>query len=311
MGNRMKARIEGIGTYRLILDTGCSLDLENCLYVPICARNLISVGKLDDPVRHFFPGADLPVWKIGVVVLIHKVCPSSRRFGNSSRPSLYLESSPPPLDLERNTGEIGRWPSSSSPCSSDLLPPATRDAGDLAHLMRESLRERSFSSAPATLERRWIQGLLIRPIVQVVCLSDLCKQQATSGSRLFPYPVFACLLVVDYISCSDIGSRSIVTIVLRQAWVHNMDLETENRLASLLLEEARRLCAEAEKGVHVYLHMPSVRCQLNSRFLTAAVLGVHTTRLEFTTYPFQFKAQGEHGKSLVSAKQIRSRRFFK
>ncbi|XP_042374369.1 uncharacterized protein LOC121967911 [Zingiber officinale] len=58
-----------------------------------------------------------------------------------------------------------------------------------------------------------------------------------------------------------------------------MDLETENRLASLLLEEARRLCAEAEKGVHVYLHMPSVRCQLNSRFLTAAVLGVHTTRL--------------------------------
>ena len=47
MGNRMKARIEGIGTYRLILDTGCHIDLEGCLYVPGCARNLVSVAKLD------------------------------------------------------------------------------------------------------------------------------------------------------------------------------------------------------------------------------------------------------------------------
>ncbi|KAL1194913.1 Retrovirus-related Pol polyprotein from transposon TNT 1-94 [Cardamine amara subsp. amara] len=48
MGNRMKARIEGIGTYRLIFDTGCFIDLENCLYVPECARNLVSVSRLDD-----------------------------------------------------------------------------------------------------------------------------------------------------------------------------------------------------------------------------------------------------------------------
>ncbi|KAK9725155.1 hypothetical protein RND81_05G125900 [Saponaria officinalis] len=34
MGNRMKARIEGIGTYRLILDTGCHIDLIYCLCVP-------------------------------------------------------------------------------------------------------------------------------------------------------------------------------------------------------------------------------------------------------------------------------------
>ncbi|KAF7839433.1 Retrovirus-related Pol polyprotein from transposon TNT 1-94 [Senna tora] len=50
MGNRMKARIEGIGTYRLILDTGCRTDLENCLYVPDCAKNLVFVAKLDNVV---------------------------------------------------------------------------------------------------------------------------------------------------------------------------------------------------------------------------------------------------------------------
>jgi hypothetical protein len=48
MGNRMKARIEGIGTYRLVLDTGYHIDLKSCLYVPGCARNLVSVAKLDE-----------------------------------------------------------------------------------------------------------------------------------------------------------------------------------------------------------------------------------------------------------------------
>ncbi|KAG7578785.1 Zinc finger CCHC-type [Arabidopsis thaliana x Arabidopsis arenosa] len=48
MGNRMKAKIEGIGTYRLILDTGCHVDLEGCLYVPECSRNLVSVSRLDN-----------------------------------------------------------------------------------------------------------------------------------------------------------------------------------------------------------------------------------------------------------------------
>ncbi|WVZ23370.1 hypothetical protein V8G54_001914 [Vigna mungo] len=47
MGNIMKAQIEGIGTYRLIIDTGYCLNLEKCLYVPGCARNLIFVAKLD------------------------------------------------------------------------------------------------------------------------------------------------------------------------------------------------------------------------------------------------------------------------
>ena len=41
MGNRIKAQIEGIRTCRLILDTGCHLDLEKCLYVHECDRNLV------------------------------------------------------------------------------------------------------------------------------------------------------------------------------------------------------------------------------------------------------------------------------
>lgn len=44
----MKASIKGIKTYRLILDTGCHIDLEQCLYVPDCARNLVSTGRLDN-----------------------------------------------------------------------------------------------------------------------------------------------------------------------------------------------------------------------------------------------------------------------
>lgn len=54
-----------------------------------------------------------------------------------------------------------------------------------------------------------------------------------------------------------------------------MDLETENRLATMLMEEARRLRLQAEKeGVGIYLHQPKVRGRPNSRFLTATVLGV-------------------------------------
>ena len=49
----MKVRIEGIGTCRLILDTGCHVDLEGCLYVPGCTRNLVFVAKLDEIVFSF------------------------------------------------------------------------------------------------------------------------------------------------------------------------------------------------------------------------------------------------------------------
>ena len=47
MGNRMKAPIEGMGTYRLVLDSGCHLDLLQTLHVPSLSRNLESVSKLD------------------------------------------------------------------------------------------------------------------------------------------------------------------------------------------------------------------------------------------------------------------------
>ncbi|KAF3533070.1 hypothetical protein DY000_02036654 [Brassica cretica] len=54
-----------------------------------------------------------------------------------------------------------------------------------------------------------------------------------------------------------------------------MDLETENRIASILLREAAELRRQADKeGVRAYLEKPNVRHRPNSRFLTATVLGV-------------------------------------
>lgn len=41
------ARIDDVGTYRIVLDTGPSLDLENCLYVPEYSTNLVFVSRLD------------------------------------------------------------------------------------------------------------------------------------------------------------------------------------------------------------------------------------------------------------------------
>ncbi|WZY84849.1 hypothetical protein YC2023_031233 [Brassica napus] len=54
-----------------------------------------------------------------------------------------------------------------------------------------------------------------------------------------------------------------------------MDLETENRIASVLLRKAAELRKQAEKdGVRAYLEKHNVRRRPNSRFLTATVLGV-------------------------------------
>ncbi|KAL2539630.1 hypothetical protein Adt_00608 [Abeliophyllum distichum] len=54
-----------------------------------------------------------------------------------------------------------------------------------------------------------------------------------------------------------------------------MDLQTENRIAAILLKEAAELRRQAEKeGMHAYIRQPTVRSRPNSRFLTATVLGV-------------------------------------
>ncbi|XP_048430975.1 uncharacterized protein LOC103938250 isoform X1 [Pyrus x bretschneideri] len=54
-----------------------------------------------------------------------------------------------------------------------------------------------------------------------------------------------------------------------------MDLETENRIAAILMREAAELRRQAEKeGVHAYLQQPKTRFRPNSRFLSATVRGV-------------------------------------
>jgi hypothetical protein len=47
MGNRVRASIEAIGTYRLFLDTSYHLDLFQTFYVPSISRNLVYLPKLD------------------------------------------------------------------------------------------------------------------------------------------------------------------------------------------------------------------------------------------------------------------------
>ncbi|KAL6494625.1 hypothetical protein OROGR_031425 [Orobanche gracilis] len=54
-----------------------------------------------------------------------------------------------------------------------------------------------------------------------------------------------------------------------------MDLETENRIAALLMKEAAELRRQAQsEGSLAYLRQPTVRSRPNSRFLTATVRGV-------------------------------------
>ncbi|KAI7754132.1 hypothetical protein M8C21_014876 [Ambrosia artemisiifolia] len=53
-----------------------------------------------------------------------------------------------------------------------------------------------------------------------------------------------------------------------------MDLETENRIAAILMKEAAELRRQAAReGIEAYLR-PNIRGRPNSRFLTATVLGV-------------------------------------
>ena len=47
MENRVKALVEAVKTYCLILDTKYHLDLLKTLYVASVSRNLVSLSKLD------------------------------------------------------------------------------------------------------------------------------------------------------------------------------------------------------------------------------------------------------------------------
>ena len=47
MGNYMKAEIESIGTYHLVLSIGYHLNLFKTFYIPSIFRNLVSLPKLD------------------------------------------------------------------------------------------------------------------------------------------------------------------------------------------------------------------------------------------------------------------------
>ena len=42
----MGSQVEAVGTFRLILESGFVLDLENTFYVPSFSRNLVSVSRL-------------------------------------------------------------------------------------------------------------------------------------------------------------------------------------------------------------------------------------------------------------------------
>ncbi|XP_035540393.1 protein FAM133 isoform X2 [Juglans regia] len=81
-----------------------------------------------------------------------------------------------------------------------------------------------------------------------------------------------CLYLVSFAPCST--SYPPIFLVICNL-IGQMDLETENRIAAMLMKEAADLRRQAEKeGVHAYLKQPNSRFRPNSRFLTATVLGV-------------------------------------
>ena len=64
-----------------------------------------------------------------------------------------------------------------------------------------------------------------------------------------------------------------------------MDLETENRLAAMLMREAAELRRQSEReGVLAYLRKPNIHTRPNSRFLTATVRGVQQGYLLVTYF---------------------------
>ncbi|CAD5164600.1 unnamed protein product [Musa acuminata subsp. malaccensis] len=48
MGNRLKAKVISMGTYRLRLETGHLMDLVDTCYVPTISRNLVSLSRIGE-----------------------------------------------------------------------------------------------------------------------------------------------------------------------------------------------------------------------------------------------------------------------
>ena len=46
-GNQMSSKVEGVGTFRLVLKSGFYLDLKDTFYIPSFSRNLVSVTRLE------------------------------------------------------------------------------------------------------------------------------------------------------------------------------------------------------------------------------------------------------------------------
>ena len=68
--------------------------------------------------------------------------------------------------------------------------------------------------------------------------------------------------------------KCIFVLIVHNFLILEMDLETENRIAAILMKEAAELRRQAARdGVDAYLR-PNIRGRPNSRFLTATVLGV-------------------------------------
>jgi len=71
-------------------------------------------------------------------------------------------------------------------------------------------------------------------------------------------------------------------LYMLSSFLVQMDLETENRIAAILLKEAAELRRQAQQeGVLAYLRKPTVRGRPNSRFLTATVRGIQQGQHSF------------------------------
>lgn len=73
MGNRVKAQVKAIKTYRLVLNTGHHLDLFQTFYMHELSRNVVPLFKLDLEGIVLNLGMNVSVY-LNVIVLLVLVC---------------------------------------------------------------------------------------------------------------------------------------------------------------------------------------------------------------------------------------------